>query len=551
MPTHRFPFAASSARSVALLGTACLVAIAACETTDPEDPQYWVNQLKSTRRAEAVKMLGSMGAEQGERGTAARAAVPKLIQLYDADKDRGEVVLSLIAMKASGPEVVTVLRTAITDANEMAAAAAAADYLGDIGAKDAVKELVAVVDTNMEDEVKGAALRALVKFKDPATVDDLQRILDRGVDEQWIHLNALACQALGEIGPPAANKALPSLVRGIFLRDKFSRMSFRDCAMALLKFRDAAAKALTAAIKGEDKELLKWSEAQDHVAGLIPEEASKVLGLLGAPEAVDALIGELYVRDAPPPNYDDKKAQIWAAIEAQRFQNSIEALGRIGDARAIKPLSKYLFEGDYIRRARVPFAINFIGDASGVAVLADCATRSVVSGLGWFRLDCARHLGLLASPPDIDRLKGLLPNLEKLRKELEDYRATDPASAADFLGKLDGFKLQIAALEACKSNPACWTGRVDDKNPHVREQAVWQLSRLAAGNDKALDALLAKAGTDDFELRNAVLDVLPRICDKRCLDVLKSVQQKEEGKARYKGFKDRMQFVTTQIATKG
>ena len=52
-------------------------------------------------------------------------------------------------------------------------------------------------------------------------------------------------------------------------------------------------------------------------------------------------------------------------------------------------------------------------------------------------------------------------------------------------------------------------------------------------------------------LRNAVLDVLPRICDKRCIDTIEAVQKKEAGKARYKGFKDRMLFVHTQIATKG
>jgi HEAT repeat protein len=403
----------------------------------------------------------------------------------------------------------------------------------------------------MEDEVKAAALRAIIAFKDPSTVDDLIRVLDRSVDEQWIHLNALACKALGAIGSPAADKALPSLVRGIFLRDKFSRMAFRDCAVALLRFRTAAAKALVAAIKGEDKETLKWSEEQGHVTGLIPEEASKVLGLIGDHSATDALIGELYVRNAPPPTYDAKKSQIWAAIEAQRFQNSIEALGRIGDPKAIKPLSKYLFEGDYLRRTRVPFAINFIGDPAGVPVLVECAKKAIVSGLGWFRLDCAKYLGHLAGPAEIGTMKGLLKNLEKLRKELTDYAATDPASSADFIGKLDGFKLQIASMEACKTEPSCWAGKIDDKNTHVREQAVWQLSRLAAGNPKALDALLAKVGDEDFALRNAVLDVLPRICDKRCLDAIEAVQKKEAGKARYKGFKDRMMFVHTQIATKG
>lgn len=546
---HSFRNSLISSLIVALLPLVTLVQ--GCESSDPNDPQYWVNQLKTTKRTEAIKQLGSMGSGDDEKAKLAQTAIPRLVKLYDSDKDRGEVILSLIAMKAKDADTLRVMKTAITDKNEMGAAAAAADYLGDIGAKEALKELLAVVDTTMEDEVKAGALRAVIKFKDPAAVDDLIRILDRGVDQQWIHLNALACKALGEIGSPDADRALSSLVRGIFLRDKFSRMSFRDCAVALLKFRTAAAKALTEAITGEDKEVNKWSEEQGHVSGLISEEASKVLGLLGDKAAAAALVKELYVRNEPPPNYDAKKAQIWAAIEAQRFQNAVEALGRIGDASAIAPLAKYLYEGDYIRRTRVPFAINFIGDPAGVPVLAECAKKAIVSGLGWFRLDCAKYLGHLAGPGDIATMKALLPGLEKLRKELTDYAATDPRSSGDFIGKLDGFTLQIAAMESCKSDPACWQGKVDDKNTHVREQAVWQLSRLAAGNPKALEALLAKVGDEDFALRNAVLDVLPRICDKRCLDAIEAVQDKEAGKARYKGFRDRMMFVHTQIATKG
>ena len=522
-----------------------------CETSDETDPQYWINQLKSTQRTVAIKKLATMGVGDSEKAKKAQSAIPRLVKLYDADKDRGEVVLALISMAAKDAETLRVMTTAITDKNEMGAAAAAADYLGDVGHKAAVKQLVAVVDTEMEDEVKAAALRAVLKFKDPSTVDDLIRILDRSVDQQWIHLNALACKALGEIGSPAADKALSSLVKGIFMRDKFSRMAFRDCAVALLKFRTAAAKALIAAITGEDKAVVKWSQDQGHVTGLIPEEAAKVLGLIGDKAASPGLVAQLYVRNAPPPNYDAKKAQIWASIEAQRFQNSVEALGRIGDPAAIRPLSKYLFEGDYLRRARVPFAINFIGDPAGVPVLAECARKAVVSGLGWFRLDCAKSLGHLAGPGDVGAMKSLLPLLEKQRKELTEYAATDPHSSKDFLGKLDGFKLQIAAMESCKADASCWAGKIGDKNTHVREQAVWQLSRLATGNPKALDALLARVGDEDFALRNAVLDVLPRICDKRCLDSIEAVQKKEAGKARYKGFKDRMLFVHTQIATKG
>ena len=217
-----------------------------------------------------------------------------------------------------------------------------------------------------------------------------------------------------------------------------------------------------------------------------------------------------------------------------------------------QPLSKWLMEGEYLRRVRVPVAINFISDPAGVPALANCAEKAVVQGLGWFRLDCGKYLAHLASPFDLPRLKKIAPILEKMRKELIDYRASDPASANDFLRKMDGFNAQVAALSMCGADVACWTGKLEAKVADVRDQAVWQLAHAAgAGNDKALDALLTKVGADDFGLRNTVLDALPKVCDKRCLGAIDAVRTKEKGKTRYKGFRDRMTFVRTQIANKG
>ncbi len=529
-----------------------LLLLPACESEDPENPEYWIKQLKSTRRSQAIKNLGRMGEWEGEKGKKARGAIPKLLRLYEADKDRGEIIPSLIQMKATGTEVEKVMGTAMTDMNEAAAAAAAADYVGEMGARGLVKDLVSVLDSQMEDEVKAAALRSLILFKDPATVEDLMRVLERDVQKQWIHLNALSCRALGEIGPPAASKALPSLVRGIFLRDKFNRMSFRDCAVALIKFGDPAGQALTDAVLGKDKELTEWSEKQGHVRGLIVEEAAKVLGLLGYKGSVPALTAQLVVRVDPPPSYDEKMSQIWAIIEAQRFQNVVEALGRIRDPAAIAPLSKWLYEGEYLRRIRVPFSINFIGSSEGVPALARCAERAVVDTLGWFRIDCARYLGYLAGAEHLPTLERLVPIIERMRQELDDYRATDKVTANDFLAKLDGFKAQIAAIKECNKDVACWTKKLDVKSTYLRDTAVWHLSRLVATDENALSALLSRVGADNFELRNAVLDVLPSICDKtRCYDAIRKVRESESGKARYKGFQDRMLFVMTQIAAKG
>jgi HEAT repeat protein len=527
--------------------------LSGCATEDPESPEYWVGKLKTQERASAIKMLGRMGGEEGPRAKGARAAIPRLIAIYDADKARDELIPALIRMKASGPEIVRVMVAASIDQNEPTAAAAAASYLGDLGAKDRIKDLLSILDTTMPDEVKAAAIETVGRFKDPSAVTDLVRILERPIDQQGIHLNALACDALGRIGPPEANSGLPGMIKGVFLKDKFGRMAFRRCAIALIAFGEAAAERLTDAIEGKNEELSKWSEAQGHVKGLIVEEAAKVLGLLGHKAAVPGLIAELVVHNAPPPRYDAKMSQTWAIIEAQRFQNVVEALGRIGDERAIQPLSKFLYEGDYLRRIRVPFAINFIGHPSGVGVLSRCAERAVVDGLGWFRLDCAKYLGHLAPAADVGKLQKLIAGLEKMRKELTDYKAADPVTGGDFLAKLDGYKMQVGSLKECAEDIACWGRKLTTAgtHPHVIDQAVWQIARLSKTEPKGLDTLLQHAGSDNFALRNTVLDVLPGACDARCLPALKKVVADEAGKIQYKGFRERFLFVDAQLTAKG
>ncbi len=516
--------------------------LTACGPTDPEDPMYWVDKFHSRERKEAIRHLASMGEK-------AQVAVPALIKLYKKGKEKGEVVVTLAEIKAKGPEVVEVFAQAISDATEQDAAAAAAEALGDLGAKDKIKELLAVLDMDMQDEVKAAVLRTLVKFKDPSTVDPLIRILDRDPDKQWIHLNALACEALGEIGSPAADKAVPAIVRGLFLRDRFSRLAFRECAIAMIKLGEVAAKGMLDAMDGKNQGLNELAKKKGFVDGLIAEEGVKVLALLRYKPAVPRILKELVVHDVPPAGYDDKKKTLWAAIEAQRFQNAIDALGRIGDPRAIPELSKWLYHGEYLRRVRVPWALNMIGGEQAYKELLKAAQTAKVDDNTWFRLDCAQHLAYLAGPEQLPDLKKVLKVVEKLEKPLKEYRATDPAGAKDFLDKLAGFKANIEAIEECGEKVDCWIGKLEGKHHHVREKAVWFLARHKS-DPKAMKALLDNVGTEEFEFRNSILQVLPIYCDQSCVKPLAKLIEEEKGKAAVKGFRDVMQFVLVQIESR-
>lgn len=525
-----------------LVGSFALLTVG-CGPTDPEDPMYWVAKLKSRERKQAIKHLASMGEK-------AHVAVPHLIKLYKRGREKGEIIATLAQINATGPEVSALFATAISDATEQDAAAAAADALGDMGAKEKVKELTAVLDMDMEDQVKAAALRTLIRFKEPSTVGDLIRVLDHDPNKQWIHLNALACTALGVIGSPAADKALPSVVRGVFLRDRFSRLAFRDCAIALIRFGDLGGKAMLDAMDGKNERLNEMARKKGFVDGLISEEGVKILSLTRYKPALPRIIKELVVRDMAPPGYDEQKKIIWAAIEAQRFQNSLEALGRIGDPAAVPELSKWLYKGEYVRRVRVPWALNMLGGKEAYQSLLKAAKTVKVDGNEWMRIDCAQHLAYLATPEQVGDIDAVLNVVGKLEDELKKYKTTDPIGAKDFLDKLEGVRQNKAAIKECGTRRECWIKKLEHPHPHVKHKAVWTLARMK-GDTKAIDALLGHLSTSDFAFRNAILEVLPLICDKRCVAPLKAQMEAEKGKTEFKGFRDVMDFVLTQIEGKG
>lgn len=526
----------------AVAAALCLVLGMGCGPTDPNDPMYWVAKFRTRDRKEAIKKLASMGEK-------AHVAVPDLIKLYRKGKEKGEIIATLAQINAKGPEVEAVFATAISDATEQDAAAAAAEALGDLKATGKLKELVAVLDMDMEDQVKAAALRALITFRSPASVDDLIRILERDPDKQWIHLNALACTALGDIGLPAAEKALPAVVLGLFLRDRFSRLSFRECSIAMIKLGDPAARAMIAAMDGQNEKLEAMAKKKGFVDGLIQEEGVKVLSLLGYQGATPRILKELVVKTVPPPGYTEEKRTIWAAIEAQRFQNSVEALGRLGVVETVGELAKWLDQGEYLRRVRVPWALNMIGGEEAYKALFQCSKKAKVDGNTWLRLDCAQHMAYLARPEQVADLEAAEVVVAKMEAELKAYRSSDPSGANDFLSKLEGLRLNIVALKECGTTRDCWEKRLTHKHPHVREKAVWELSRMTS-DPKALDILLANVATEDFEYRNAILQVLPRACDERCVAPLRKLIEAEKGKTAVKGFRDVMQFVLARVERK-
>ncbi len=533
-------------RIVALMGCiSLLVGMIGCGSSDPNDPNSLMKELKTPRRADAIKRLSSMG----EKG---HVAVPLMLQIYEQGRSRADIINGLILMRATGDDVVKVMVKATSDMTEQNTAAAAADYLGDLKNPTTIKDLTVILDSGMNDEVKAAAMRSLIKFNDPALIPVFEKVVDRDVNKQWVHLNALACQGLGAIGPPAASGAIPKLIKGLFLKDRFGRMAYKDCIMALMTFGDEAGAQVLDALKGNNQEINEFARQNKYVDGLIESETIKALSLLRYEEAIPEITKQLVERTETPKGYDPTQEMHWGMIEGTRFQNAVDALGRIGDETAVGPLSQWLFKGDYIRRIRIPWALNFIGGRTAYnALLKGVQRANIEDNYGdqspIIRLDYMTYLVQLAEIEDVPAIEKMLPALEKLPM-LESYK-----NEPEWGQKLAKSKVVLDALNECKAVRECWIGKIkntdkDNKIPsQVAEKAIWFLSRRADKDPMALDALLDAIRADDMNVRNASLDVLPSVCDQRCIGPVEKIMEEERGKTSYQGFKERYEFLLTQL----
>jgi HEAT repeat protein len=160
------------------------------------------------------------------------------------------------------------------------------------------------------------------------------------------------------------------------------------------------------------------------------ENAAKALGKIGDARAVEPLSDTL------------KDKRFNKAIESIRVRRSaVEALGQIGDARAIEPLSDVLREGD----SDAARALGQIGDARAVEPLIDALSYRPESpgsefGAVAVRENAAKALGQIGDARAVEPLSNALKNdceSSSVRKyvaealgQIGDARAIEPLSAA-------------------------------------------------------------------------------------------------------------------------
>jgi HEAT repeat protein len=430
--------------------TALLLLATACE---PSDPAGWAKRVVSrSRTQEKLEALEQVRKAPGDRN----AAVPYLLQaLKQAPRVRAEAALILgeIGDVSAVSGLMAAVDPAAADRDGFDANRRIATALGTLRAREAVPVLQTLT-TSRDGFTQVAAVDALGTIGDPAGVEALAAVVVSPAAEPVTVQHAL--MALGRIGDA---RAVPVVLRMLF-EERTGVSFFPQAAFAAVEIGKPMAAPLLAVLEGRDADLQAWAREKKIVQGALFAKAAQLLGDVGGPEVVPALIAKLGYRD-PDPSLG-MLVHIFAA----------ESLGRLRAREAVKPLGDLLArETDPDARDRYCDALARIGDAAAVPALRAAAAKA-----------------------DWDLREGALTALSRLggAAELSLLEAVQAECGASCPGErtaaFAGMKARLGAASACR-DVRCWAGKLDDTQPQVRDRAALEVGRT--GTAAEAPALLA------------------------------------------------------------
>ena len=206
----------------------------------------WAKQVKNLRtQKEALDHLANMDVEK------ARPAVPALIELFK-DTKRPEHLEALARYHDPRTKAIMIEALDYTE-DDFDRATIAAGVLGDMKATEAVAPLIKAAEKELPvksraNNVRIAAMRALVKIGDKRAVPTLMKILTTSADDQDFLLNQKAALGLAEFRDP---QSIPALIKGLFMTGRGTGI-FQECRLALVRIGAPAVDPMIAAPAGEE-----------------------------------------------------------------------------------------------------------------------------------------------------------------------------------------------------------------------------------------------------------------------------------------------------------
>jgi len=375
----------------------------------------------------------------------------------------------------------------------------AASIVQDWRLADAKPELETILTTRNLPKNREVALRALLSFTRPATIEDL--LLDLAAEDpnlQGINVNRRAVEELGKL---RSVRAIPTVLRSLFVTDQAGKSIYQSARQALAQIGPAVFDPLIAVAQKKDAEFLKWSVEQ----GLLEwqwrmgPELTQVLVDTLEPRVAKEVVALMALPIATPLGISEQMKEKWRTAQINRYTVSMTGLGSISGGLPLEGL---------LAMVRDPMADMINQRMKSASALALQGTKPARDGL----------MQIFTHKETKEIFKA--PYLQPLTQSLgfDALPAFDKAVRKASARVADGLKnpkvsAYLGVVRACKNNPDCYIQKLKSPNRHEAIKAAVILGH-GLGDDATVQTALIRAFLDaprkDADLRRFPLVALLR-----------------------------------------
>jgi HEAT repeat protein len=397
-------------------------------------------------------------------------ALPVLKQLFDEGLLQ-ESVLQAAKEIDRGPESLPLVKAALTRPRT---ARLAASMARDWKLADAAPELAKALTDESLYEAREPALETLLELGGTEKYEDILIglvLADPNRDGVEVHRRAIA-----ELGRLGSKKAVPALVKALFLRNLKGQEVFVTVRHALAQIGDASVvDALLGVLDGTNKEVIEYAKSLG-VESFEVTGTPKVVQVLADsldPRVIEPLVKDLATDIVPPADLDEQAFARWAEDKSNRLKLVSFAAGHIGGDTVIATLGEVFRDAskDTVRqRVTAARALAMNGSEAAQDTLIKVWRDELIVEV--LRAGTLQILALAIDDRRLAQWDELLGIGATGRKKVELHPEIKKVLEEDELVR--GY---IAVVRECKDDVACYLGKTKSDNQAEQVKALAVLGR--------------------------------------------------------------------------
>ena len=395
-----------------------------------------------------------------------------------------------------------------------------------------------------DNKMRVSMIRALGSLEDQGATEILTAIATKQDENQNFLINRLAAQQLGELRDPSA---IPALIKCLFLfAPGRPDMRMNDVAaealiligrpslkplLGVLAGNDASANAIAKHYIGAVKARRPDLATKMTVRQVTGSEASFALGALGFSEALEPLLAEAASSDTA--------RKLNAAIALVRVDVPPAQKERV--RAALKKVYAGLPKGfgGVAMRGQLLSAIAHTYDAEMMPFIYEQAADKKANPE--LRIIAVHNYALLADEAEAAKLSSLIA-AEK-RSEDGGYRE-----------KFAENEPLLELAKECDTSVDCWVSKAGSADTSKARKGAYMLGRFAAGNQKAIDALVGQLGSEELGVRLSALMAVDQIAvdgSPAAVAKIDDLRTREEGQSVWTRFRGEALPIQARLRSRG